>query len=335
MHTPSVPLTFTALLTRTGPEGISSQLESLSLSELSSGEVVIRSIYAGVNYKDSLAIHGRAKIIASYPRVAGIEVVGEVVESSDQQFSPGDKVIVHGFQTGIAFDGGFSEYVRAPAAHVMHLPEGLNCKEAAMIGVAGFSAAMALERFEELGLSPESGAVGLSGATGAVGLFATALFSHVGYKVAAITRKVDGAQALLSLGAHEIIDAVEVQNQTRALEKPRFAAVIDNVGGPTLSWLLRSLQDNGLAAAIGNASGNTLETNILPFLMRNVQMFGIMANASWPTRRRIWTKLANEWKINFSEFEPHTQTIRLQDLMAHSQLQLEGKTSGRTLISYE
>ncbi len=334
MQTLSVPSSFSALRTRSTNDGISSELESTCLAELSTGEVVIRNRFAGVNYKDCLSIQGRAKIIASFPRIAGIEIVGEVVESSHASFSPGQAVMVHGFQTGIAFDGGFSEYMRAPASHVMHLPDRLSMWEAAMMGVVGFTAAMALEHFEELGVTPDAGIVGISGATGAVGILSTALFAHAGYRVAAITRKIEDAKALQRLGAYEVIDASGIQHQTRPLEKGRFAAVIDNVGGPMLSWLLRSLQDGGVAAAVGNAAGNNFEANVLPFILRGVQMFGIVANASWPTRQRLWNKLANEWKPDFSAIEPHIHTIQLQDLMAYSKRHLEGKTSGRTLISY-
>lgn len=334
MHTVSVPSSFSALRTRSTKDGIISEFESTGLADLSEGEVVIRNRFAGVNYKDCLSIHGRAKIIASFPRVAGIEIVGEVVESSHTSFSPGQAVMIHGFQTGIAFDGGFSEYLRAPANHVMHLPDNLSMWEAAMMGVVGFTAAMALERFEELGLTPDAGIVGISGATGAVGILSTALFAHTGYQVAAITRKVEDSKTLQQLGAHEVIDASDIQSQTKPLEKGRFSAVIDNVGGSTLSWLLRSLQDGGLAAAVGNAAGNNFETNVLPFILRGVQMFGIVANASWPTRQRLWNKLANEWKPDFSALEQHIHTIQLQDLMDYSKRHLEGKTSGRTLISY-
>lgn len=334
MPTFSVPSSFSALRTQSTDSGIVSELESTSLAGLSEGEIVIRNCFAGVNYKDCLSIHGRAKIIASFPRIAGIEIVGEVVQSSNDRFTPGQAVMVHGFQTGIASDGGFSEYARVPANHAMHLPTGLSMWEAAMIGVVGFTAAMALERFQELGVTPDSGIVGISGATGAVGILSIAIFAQAGYKVAALTRKQDSAQALRLLGASDVIDANEIQHQSRLLEKGRFSAVIDNVGGSTLSWLLRSLQDGGVAASVGNAAGNHLETNVLPFILRGIQMFGVVANASWPTRQRLWGKLANEWKPDFSALEPHMHTIKLQDLMAYSTRHLDGKTSGRTLISY-
>ena len=151
----------------------------------------MRNRYAGVNYKDCLAILGKAKVIDGFPRVAGIESVGEVVESSDNRFTPGQAVMVHGFQTGIQFDGGFSEYLRVPAAHLMPLPKGLDPLQAAMIGVPGFTVALALDRFQTLGITPEHGPIAVSGATGAVGMLAVLIGSGAGYDVHAITRRVD------------------------------------------------------------------------------------------------------------------------------------------------
>lgn len=314
--------------------GISSRLERLAPGALSAGEVLIRSRYAGVNYKDCLALHGRAKIIESYPRIAGIEVVGEVLHSEDPAFTPGQPVMVHGFRTGIAFDGGFAELVRAPAAHVMPLPAGLSQEQAAVLGVPGFTVALALQRFEKEGLAPASGTVAVSGASGAVGMLAIAILSRAGWKVAALTRKVaQQADALRALGAVEIVDAAEAAG-TRALEKPRFAAAIDNVGGATLSWLLRSTQEGGCVACVGNAGGNAFEGSVLPFIMRRISLAGIVANASWPVRHELWSRLGGGWKPDFALLAPHVQFIALEQLMDHGLRQLDGATSGRTVVRF-
>lgn len=312
---------------------VESRLETLSVEALTAGELVVRTRWAGVNYKDSLAVTGQAKVLERLPLIPGIELVGEVVASEDPSFALGDNVLVHGFRTGVAFDGGFAEIVRVPAAHASRVPEGLSPREAAIIGVPGFTVAMALDRFEGQGLLPGDGPVAVSGAGGAVGLLALAILARAGYEVSALTRRPAAAEALRAGGASEVVDASDCVS-TRPLEKPRFAAAIDNVGGATLSWLLRSLKDKGQLASVGNASGIEFSANVLPFILREVQMFGIVANASWPVRRRLWARLAGEWKPDFGRLAPHVSEIGLHDLAAHCERQVSGETAGRTLVAF-
>ncbi|RYE57670.1 MAG: acryloyl-CoA reductase [Hyphomicrobiales bacterium] len=334
MDNVDIPAFFSALRTHMVDGRAESRLERLSVSELSAGEVLVRTNFAGVNYKDCLSLHGQAKIIASFPRIAGIELVGEVVRSESPDFAMGAMVLVHGFQTGIAFDGGFSEYVRVPATHVHSLPHGLTPHEAAVIGVPGFTAAMALEHFETLGLTPGSGPVAMSGAGGAVGLAGIAILSRAGYQVSAITRRMEQSESLRAIGATDVVNAEALSQAQRPLEKPRFAAAIDNVGGPMLSWLLRAMNDGGVVASVGNAGGNTYEGSVLPFIMRRVQLFGVVANAPWAQRKRLWARLATDWKPDFAKVLPHVQHIRAHELMDHARRQLDGITSGRTLVVF-
>jgi len=334
MPTLQPPDTFEALITRRVDGKVQSGIETLGLPQLSAGEVVVRTRYAGVNYKDCLAILGGAKIITEFPRIAGIEAVGQVAASADDAFAPGDAVLVHGFQTGIAFDGGFSEWMRIPARHLQKLPPGLTPRQVAIIGVPGFTAAMALARFVANGLDPAAGPVAVSGANGAVGMLATSILARAGYQVAAITRRPEQADTLRRLGATEIVDTNEVLDSTRPLETARFAAAIDNVGGKLLSWLLRSMKDEGLVASVGNAAGNSYEGSVLPFIMRRAHLFGVVANAGWPERRRLWQKLAAEWAPDFDALEPHVHTIALRELAAHAGRQLQGATSGRTIVDF-
>ena len=334
MSLPCVPAVFQALRTRSEAGRTESRLERARLEELSSGDLVLRARYAGVNYKDCLAICGRAKIITEFPRIAGIEVVGEVLESSVAIFPHGTEVLVHGFQTGIDFDGGFSEIVRVPAEHAQRLPSGLNAFETAVLGVPGFTAAMALERFERCGLEPDSGLVAVSGASGAVGLMSIAILSKAGYRVAALTRRMDQEPILRQVGAVEVIDTRITLESQRPLEKARFAAAIDNVGGPVLSWLLRSMHDEGCVASVGNAGGNTYEGSVLPFIMRRVQLFGVVANAPWPQRVHLWDRLAGDLKPDFTKLMSHVHRMRLEDVLEHAALQLQGATSGRTIVTF-
>lgn len=329
----ATPEDFLCLRTHQTGDRIESRLESAAIGDLSAGEVVVRNRYAGVNYKDGLSILGRARIIESYPRIAGIELVGEVVTSQDDRFEPGQLVMAHGFRTGIAFDGGFAQFARVPAAHLMAVPAGLDALQAATIGVPGFTAAMVLDRFIANGLAPEHGPVAVSGATGAVGMLAVQILSQAGWRVAALTRKMELEPVLRALGAHEVVDAQGVAGQTRPLEKARFAAAIDNVGGDMLGWLLRSLSDGGQLAVVGNAGGNSFTGNVLPFVMRNITMFGVVANAPWAVRQRVWHKLATDWRPDFGALAPHLRQIGLSELLAHAQAQLAGTTSGRTLVA--
>ena len=215
------------------------------------------------------------------------------------------------------------------------MPQGLTPEETAIIGVPGFTAAMALERFQELGVTPESGAIAVSGAGGAVGVLAIALLHRAGYRVAAITRRMEQATALRALGATEVIDAAVLAEKQRPLEKARFAAAIDNVGGAMLSWLLRSMQDGGCVASVGNAAGNTYEGSVLPFIMRRVQLSGIVANAPWPQRHRLWQRLATDWKPALEALKPHVAHIALPQLMEHARRQLDGRAHGRTLVAFD
>jgi putative YhdH/YhfP family quinone oxidoreductase len=330
-----VPRNFNAVRTDIVDGKTSSRIERISLDELTHGEVVVRTLLAGVNYKDCLSLHGQAKIIVGFPRIAGIELVGEVVSSDAAEFKPGEHVLLHGFQTGIAFDGAFAEYVRVPAAHLLHIPANLSYEEAGILGVPAVTAAMAVERFESTGIDKSQGTVAVTGATGAVGLMAISLLRRAHYRVAAITRRAALADTLRALGAEEVIDSSTlIDEPLKELSKGRFAAAVDNVGGHTLSWLLSSMQRNACVASIGNASGNRFEGNVLPFILRAVELVGIIANPPLDERRRIWARLANEWKPDFAKLRPHVRFIRLEQLIETSVRQLDGANQGRILIDF-
>lgn len=330
----NLPDAFTALRSHTEGKSVRTSLERLRIDDLSPGELVVRTRYAGVNYKDSLAIAGQAKIIESFPRIAGIEFVGDVVSSGHARFPCGTAILVHGFRTGIAFDGGFSPYARVPEAHAMSLPEGLTPWETAVLGVPGFTVAMCLDRFLTLGVRPGDGPVAVSGASGAVGMLAIAILSGAGFRVTALTRKPGQDLELRALGASEVLDTKSLLASTRPLEVERFAAAIDNVGGPLLSWLLKSTQSHGCVASVGNAVGNDFPGNVLPFIMRSIQLFGVVANAPWPKRYELWSLLGSRWKPDFNRLRSQVRSIALEELQEHGRRQLAGTTRGRTLIAY-
>jgi putative YhdH/YhfP family quinone oxidoreductase len=331
MPSPLAPR-FRGLRTYRRDRGVESRVEALGVNDLTPGELIVRARWSGINYKDSLAVTGKARILTGSPRIAGIELVGEVLEGDAPGIGPGSTVLVHGFQTGIEYDGGFSEIVRVPAAHAMLLPVGLSAHEIAILGVPAFTCALALERFERMGVSPESGLVAISGSTGAVGIMAIGILKRAGYRVAALTRNLGNSQALRALGADEVIEA-SFDDARRPVEEPRFAAAIDNVGGSTLSWMLRSLQNDGVLASVGNAADNAFSGNVLPFILRNVTMLGIQANAPRDVRKRLWARLASDWKPDFSVLRAHVREVSLDGLLEHCERQVQGGTSGRTLLA--
>ncbi|MFA7665949.1 MAG: YhdH/YhfP family quinone oxidoreductase [Burkholderiaceae bacterium] len=330
-----IPSGFRAVRTHRAGERTESRLEILTLDELSAGDVVVRVHYAGVNYKDSLSLHGKARIITDFPRIAGIELVGEVAQSRSGEFESGQMVFVHGFQTGIAFDGGFAEYARVPAAHLQPIPAGLSAEQVAVLGVPAFTAAMALERFQLEGLRPGSGPVAISGAGGAVGLAAMGILARTGHQITAITRRAARGEALRAAGATEVLEVDALLSvPQRALEKARFAAAVDNVGGSMLAWLLRSTMDGACVACVGNAGSNSFDGSVLPFIMRAVKLVGIVANAPMVQRQRLWAQLASDWRPDFDRIFPQVHRLRLDDLLDYSQRQLAGETHGRAVVSF-
>ncbi len=326
--------TFRALRVHQQPSGSQACIEALTLADLTAGDVVIRTCWAGINYKDSLAVTGAAKVLSGSPRVPGIELVGVVEASTASHLAVGTQVIVHGWQTGIEFDGGLAERVRAPAAHVMPLPPGLSMREAAVLGVPAFTVAVALERFEAGGLTPDSGPVVVSGASGAVGMAALAILRRAGYAPVALSRRAEWRDPLMHLGAADVLVVDAAVQDKRPLERALYAAAIDNVGGPVLSWLLRSLKDHGQLASVGNASGIGFSANVLPFILRQVTMFGVVANAPWPVRHRLWARLSSDWKPDMQALEAQVHEIELDQVAAHCDAQVAGRSAGRTLVRF-
>lgn len=326
--------TFRALRVHQQTAGSLARIEPVSLADVTAGEVVIRTHWAGINYKDSLAVTGAAKVLSGSPRVPGIELVGVVEASEAPHLAVGTQVIVHGWQTGIEFDGGLAERVRAPAAHVMTLPPNLSLREAAVLGVPAFTVALALERFEAGGLTPASGPVVVSGASGAVGMAALAILRRAGHEPVALSRRAEWREPLMRLGAAEVLVVDAAVQDKRPLERATYAAAVDNVGGPVLSWLLRSLKDHGQLASVGNASGIGFTANVLPFILRQVTMFGIVANAPWPVRHRLWARLAADWKPDMQALEAQVHEIELDEVAAQCEAQVAGRSAGRTLVRF-
>ncbi|HXU92575.1 MAG TPA: oxidoreductase [Gallionella sp.] len=309
-----------------------SRFVELMLDELDPGEVVIRVHYSSVNYKDALAATGAGKVIRRFPCVGGIDAAGVVESSSDARFKAGDAVLVTGYGMGVAHDGGYAEYLRVPADWVVSLPQGLTPFEAMALGTAGFTAALSIHRLEQNELSPDNGKVIVTGATGGVASLAIEMLAQRGYHVVALTGKESEHDYLRSLGASEILLRKDLQMGTRPLEKGLWAGALDAVGGETLAWLTRTMQQDGVIASFGNAGGIELHTTVMPFILRGVRLIGIdSAATAMPLRRLIWQRLATD--LRPQRLDKAVHTVPFADLPQAFPSMLQGRARGRTVIA--
>ncbi|MBI3479887.1 MAG: oxidoreductase [Nitrosomonadales bacterium] len=303
----------------------------LTLDDLDQGEVVIQTHYSGVNYKDALAATGAGKVIRRFPCVGGVDVSGVVASSSDARFKPGDAVLVTGYGMGVDHDGGFAEYVRVPADWVVPLPQGLTLFDAMALGTAGFTAVLSIHRLEQNELTPEKGKVIVTGATGGVASLAIQMLAQLGYCVVALTGKDSEHDYLKSLGAAEILSRKELAMGNRPLEKAQWAGALDSVGGETLAWLTRTMQQNGAIASFGNAGGIELHTTVLPFILRGVKLLGVDSAATdMPLRRQIWQRLATDLKPE--QLEKVARRVPFSGLPQVFPLLLQGRQRGRAVV---
>ena len=304
---------------------------TMQLEELSPGDVVIRTAYSSVNYKDALAAHGINRIIRKYPRIGGIDLFGTVVESRDPRFNAGDAVMVHGFGIGVDYDGGHAEYARVSADWVMRLPQGLTLREAAAIGVAGYTAALSIHLMELNGLDPRAGKVAMNGAAGGVASIAIDMLAGTGYSVTAITRTSESSDYLTQLGATEVVQRSSLVMGKRPLETALWAGALDSLGGESLAWLISTMQTDGVIASFGNAAGQELNTTVLPFILRGVRLIGVNANSPMPLRKEVWAKINGPLKPR--HLDTIVKEIGLDDLPdAFAQL-VAGRTRGRFVVA--
>ena len=308
------------------------RLTSMVSQELDAGNVVLRSLFASVNYKDALTALGRAKIVNRFPCTAGIDVCGEVSESGDPRFKPGDRVVAHGFGLGADHDGGFQDINRFPADWLVTVPAPLTAFETAAIGVAGYTAALSVDLMELNGLRPGNGKVLVNGATGGAASIAIDLLAGRGYEVVALSGKPEAADYLRSLGAAEVIDRTRHEFGTRALEKPLWQGAVDSVGGEQLGWLARSMQTDGVIAAFGNAGGVDFKGSVLPFILRGVRLVGVYANSPMPLRTRIWQRLATDLRPR--HLERIARRIRFADLPQAFDDLIASKAVGRMVVDF-
>ncbi len=311
---------------------IEGRVSDVPVADIGHGEVVFKTAYSSVNFKDALAATGvGGKIIRNYPLIGGIDAAGTVLSSSDTRYKVGDEIICTSYDMGVAHDGGFSEVCHVPADWVVPLPKGLTLFDAMALGTAGYTAGLAVELLELNGLAPNNGRVLVNGATGGVASLAIDMLSALGYSITAVTGKAAEHDFLRKLGAAEILDRATIDFGTRPLEKPLWAAAFDSVGGDQLAWLTRTMQPQGLIASFGNAGGIELKTSVLPFILRGVRLIGVdSAVTPMPLRRRVWARLASDLKPR--HLADIAQVIGLADLPDYFSRMIKGGIRGRAVV---
>lgn len=312
------------------PDEFTRSIQERSLNDLPEGDVVIRVCFSSLNYKDALSATGNKGVTRTFPHTPGIDAAGVVETSSDEAFRPGDPVIVTSYDLGMNTPGGFGQYIRVPADWVVPLPDSLTLEESMILGTAGFTAAMSVERLVP-GLDTGNGPVLVTGATGGVGSLACAILVKLGYEVSAVSGKPDDG-FLSSLGVNEVIPRQTfLDNAAPPLLKARWAGVVDTVGGDILATAIKATQESGIVTCCGLVASPNLPITVFPFILRGVSLVGIDSqHCPMPLRRDLWDCLANDWKPEIPEVL--TEKIGLDGLESCIGKILTGRLKGRTLV---
>ncbi|QBS42190.1 oxidoreductase [Nocardia sp. CS682] len=324
---------FWAMVAHESDSGIVLTKQEVGEDFLGPGEVTIKVHFSSANYKDGLAITPGGGVVRKYPIIPGIDITGEVVSSEDDDFAPGDLVVAHGYDIGVSHNGGFAEYARVPADWVVKL-DGLSPRDAAALGTAGFTAGLSVQALLDHGITPETGAVLVTGATGGVGSVSIDILSGLGYEIIASTGKTDAGELLAEIGANEVIGRLpeDPDAKPRPLNKARWAAAVDSVGGKSLAYVLSTTGYGGVVAVSGLTGGPGLPTTVLPFILRGVSLLGIdSVFLPIEKRRELWGRLANELRpqhlSSLTNFAAVTDATEVLHTIQH------GSHSGRTVFN--
>ncbi|MFL6621555.1 MAG: YhdH/YhfP family quinone oxidoreductase [Sulfurifustis sp.] len=325
---------FKALVVSEGPDkSMVREVRTRTTDELPAGEVLVRVHYSGLNYKDALSAIGNRGVTKQYPHTPGIDAAGVVEESSSSAFRAGDEVICTGFDLGMDTDGGFGEYIRVPAGWLVRLPKGMTLKESMIYGTAGFTAALCVDRLLKEGLQPAAGEVVVTGATGGVGSLAVGILARLGYRVIAVTGKMDQKEFLTRLGAAGVVGRDELDDKSgKPMITARWAGAVDTVGGNILATVLKSLKPNSAVACCGLVASPELHTTVFPFILRGASLFGINSvDRPLEHRRTLWGHLAADWKPPL--LTQIARECRLEQLEPEIERILKGGQSGRVIVN--
>ena len=329
----ALPQTFKAMVVfETAEKTFVREIQQRALNDLPAGELIIEVKYSSLNYKDALSATGNKGVTRKYPHTPGIDAGGVVVDSTTKLFAVGDQVTVTGYDLGMNTSGGFGQYISVPALWATKLPQGLTLKDSMSYGTAGLTAALCIIRLMASGLSKDAGEVLVTGATGGVGSVAVAILAKLDFTVVAATGKLSQHDFLTGLGAKAIISREEANDTSgRPLQKPRWAGVVDTVGGNILATALKTTKHAGLVAACGNVMSHELNVNVFPFILRGVSLLGVdSVEIPMRARQMAWNKLAGEWKVNIGSL---VTEVSLEELNPKIDEILKGGIRGRVLVN--
>ena len=323
--------TFRAIRIDKAEKGTTVALTQFDEAELMEGDVTIRVEWSTLNYKDGLAVTGKAPVVRRFPMIAGIDLAGTVEQSTHPQWKAGDKVICNGWGMGETHLGAYAEKARVKGDWLVRLPEGMSARDAMAIGTAGYTAMLSVLALEKQGLTPKDGPIVVTGAAGGVGSVATAVLSKLGYHVIASTGRVSEAGYLKTLGAAEVIDRAELSGPARPLAKERWAGGIDSVGSTTLANVLSMTKYRGAVAACGLAAGMDLPSSVAPFILRGVCLLGIdSVMCPIELRKTAWSRLATD--LDRTKLAEITHEIGLDGVIDAGAKILAGQVRGRIVV---
>ena len=313
--------------------GFEGELIEGTIGDLPEGEVLIEVHYSSLNYKDALSASGNRAVTRQFPHVPGIDASGLVIESSDNNFSAGDKVIVTGYDLGMNTSGGFSQRIRVPSAWVSALPNALSLKESMIYGTAGLTAGLCIDKLLNSGLKPADGKVLVTGATGGVGIVTISVLATLGFEVWASTSKDEYREKLMKAGAANVIDRVLFSEKNpKPMGKEEWAGAVDVVGGVTLVNILKTLRRGGSVAACGLVESPILDATVMPFILRGVNLLGVdSVELPLKSKTDIWEKLSVEWRPK--DLEELATEISFAQLPDYLEKVLNGNAVGRYLLN--
>ena len=325
---------FKALILNQEGENFSREVKSIDKSFLKHGDVTVKVDYSDLNFKDGMILKNGGRLVKEFPHIPGIDFSGKVIESENSKFKEGDEVILTGFRVGEIFFGGYSQIAKVNADFLVKKPDSLTTKEAMILGTAGFTSLMsafAIQARESILLGEKVNDVLVTGATGGVGSVAIMALTKMGYNVSAVTGKDSKSDYLKSLGAKNIINRAEFDKDPRPIDKGLWDGVVDTVGGKILANAIAQTKSNGIISVCGNANSNELNTNLLPFMLRGIKVWGMdSANCSIKRRGFIWGEAKN--LIDFDLLEKSVLTVSLEELIETYPKILKGEISGRVLV---
>ena len=329
-----MPDNFKAVVLNQDGEDFTREIKSIDKSFLKHGDVTVKVDYSDLNFKDGMILKNGGRLVKEFPHIPGIDFSGTVIESENSKFKEGDEVILTGFRVGEVFYGGYSQIAKVDGNFLVKKPSNLTSKQAMILGTAGFTSLMsafAIQAREGILLGEKVNDVLVTGATGGVGSVAVIALSKLGYNVTAVTGKDSKADYLKSLGAKNVINRSEFDKDPKLIDKGLWDGVVDTVGGKILANTIVQTKPNGIIAVCGNANTNELNTNVIPFMLRGIKLWGMdSANCSIKRREFIWGEAAN--LIDFSLIEPSVQTVSLEELIETYPKILKGEISGRVLV---